>query len=113
MLKGVDEVQRNLDRWYHDDLLQNAVVVMEEIAALLEGYAKSNHEWQPQTGNTDTSTRGFISEVTPQVITAVLTAGMGYDVFLELARNGQWAWLWPAVEANKDVIRAKLEGIVK
>ncbi len=110
MLRGLDHVQRNLDLYYQG-ALRKAVVAMEEIAALLEGYAKANHPWQPRTGATDVSTRGFISEATPLVITATLSAGMEYDVFLELARDGRWAWLWPAIEANLETIKAKLQGI--
>jgi hypothetical protein len=112
MLRGQDQVVANLEKWYRDGILRKAATAMEEIAALLEGYAKANHPWMPDTGNTDTSTRGFIAEATPKVITAVLSAGMAYDVFLELARQGQWAWLWPAVEENFDEIKRKLESIV-
>ena len=113
MLRGQEEVFRNLDKWYTDGIFKKAATVMEEIAAILEGYAKANHPWEPQTGATDTSTRGFIAEVTPKVITAVLTAGMEYNVFLELAREGKWAWLWPAVEANLDLIKQKLQSITE
>lgn len=109
-LSGLDEVMANLERWYQGTL-KRAAVAMEEIAALLESYAKANHEWKDDTGATTTSISGFISEATPLVITATLSAGMSYDVFLELARDGKWAWLWPAVEANLDNIRAKLAGI--
>jgi hypothetical protein len=113
MLKGLDEVERNLEKWYHDGIMRKAAQVMEEIAAILEGYAKTHHEWHPDTGATDVSTRGFIAEVTPKMITAVLSAGMSYDVFLELARDGKWAWLWPAIEENMDLIKRKLESIVQ
>lgn len=113
LLRGQEEVLRNLDHWYHDGILKQAATAMEEIAALLEGHAKSNHPWKPDTGATDVSTKGFIAEATPLVITAVLTAGMSYDVFLELARDGKWAWLWPAIEANMDEIKAKLRSITE
>ena len=105
-----DDVIRNLEAWY-GDIIRRAHQAMEEITAILEDYAKSHHKWKPDTGATDVSTRGFIAEVTPAVITAVLTAGMEYDIFLELAREGKWSWLWPAIEANKDVIERKLGGI--
>jgi hypothetical protein len=36
---------------------------------------------------------------------------MDYDVFLETCREGRWSWLFPAIEAYEDVIRAKLESI--
>lgn len=110
MLKGQAEVERNLDKWYRGRL-DAAVRAMEEIAVILEGYAKSNHPWKPDTGATDVSTRAFIAEATPKMITVVLSVGMAYDVFLELARDGKWAWLWPAVETNLDKIKQKLEDI--
>lgn len=112
-LKGLAEVERNLDRWYRHGIYAKARQAMEEIAALLEGYAKTHHPWTPQTGHTDVSTRGFISEATPKVITAVLSAGVAYDIFLELARDGKWAWIWPAIEANRDMIRSKLQEITR
>jgi hypothetical protein len=86
---------------------------MEEIADHLAEYAKSNHPWESETGATEGSVRGFVEEAGPGVITAVISAGGGYDAFLELARSGKWSWLWPAVEANKDYIRAKLSEIFK
>jgi hypothetical protein len=107
-LTGQDEVQRNLDKWYTGEL-HKARVAMEEICVLLQGYAKTHHPWTPETGATDVSTIAFISEATPLVITAVLTAGMEYNVFLETARKGKWAWLWPAIEANEHEIKRILE----
>ena len=112
MLRGQAEVTQNLDRWYQGRLAK-AREAMEEIAVILEGYAKSHHPWTPRTGHTDVSTRGFIAEATPKIITAVLTAGMAYNVFLELCHEGRWSWLWPAVEENLPLIRQKLEGIVR
>lgn len=112
-LKGLAEVERNLNKWYSDGIMARARQAMEEIAALLDGYAKTHHPWTPRTGHTDVSTRGFISEVTPKIITAVLTAGMAYDVFLELAREGKWAWLWPTIQANLDMIKSKLQEITR
>lgn len=110
MLKGQKEVEQNLERWYQGTL-RNAANAMSEIGLILEGYAKANHPWRDQTGATNTKIRGFISEVTPIMITTTLSAGMEYNVFLELAREGKWAWLWPAVEANLDLIKNKLESI--
>lgn len=110
MLRGLDQVQANLDRYY-TGTLRRAAEAMEEIAVILEGYAKSHHPWKDDTGNTTNSIRGFIAEATPMTITAVLSAGMEYDVFLELAHDGKWAWLWPAIESNLDTIKAKLAGI--
>ena len=101
---GAQSVAKRL-RLVGTGMVKAALAAADEIAHLLEAYAKSNHLWKPQTGNTDNSTRGFVAAVTEDTITIVLSAGMSYDVFLELARSGKWAWLWPAVEANRERIR--------
>lgn len=107
-VEGADEVTRNLER-LAEDLYRRAYRAAEEIAALLESYAKANHPWKPDTGATDVSTRGTVVPSSPNiradVLTVVLSAGMEYDVFLELAKQGRHAWLWPAIEANLSRIR--------
>jgi hypothetical protein len=77
---------------------------MGEIASLLGSYARAHHPWTPQTGNTDTSTRAAIVKADETEIVVALTAGMDYDVFLELAREGRWSWLWPAMLDNQERI---------
>ena len=111
-LRGLDEVERNLDKWYQGRL-HKARIAMEEICSILESYAKTNHPWRTQTGATIINIRAFIAEATPTALMGVLTAGMSYNVFLELAREGKWAWLWPAVEANLPMIKRKLDGIME
>jgi len=62
-----------------------------------------------ETGNLTNSIRGEIAEVTPVLIRGVLTAGMEYGVFLELARNGKWAFLWPTIINHEAEILAMLK----
>jgi hypothetical protein len=97
-IEGVDIVLRNLTKveaWFHQALHDAG----EEIAHLLASYAKTHHLWQPKSGATDTSTIGQIVEETREYVLVAVSAGMDYDVFLELAREGRWSWLWPAVVA--------------
>jgi hypothetical protein len=75
----------------------------EEIGELLVGYAKTHHLWQPQTGQTELTTQAVIEEVNGMIEVA-LTTETDYSTFLELARNGRFAWLWPAMDANKGAI---------
>jgi len=127
ILQGEAEVMRNLERWY-SGAQAGAARAMQNIAVLLENYAKAHHgttpraagwvyphgkdagtrRWRPAgigwgdvTSATQQQTRGFVSRVTQNEIEVVLTAGTEYAPKLELARNGRWAWLWPAVEANR------------
>lgn len=98
----------------------NAVVVemsdagreaAQEIAALLEDYAKANHPWQSDTGRTQMTTEGIVEEVNG-VIEVMLTTGTDYSYFLELARGGKFAWLFQAMDSNRDnithILREKL-----
>ena len=97
---GMAEVERNTALYLA--AVQKAMRdAGEEIASLLANHAKSNHPWMPRTGATDVSTKGTVIESTAEFVTIALTAGMTYDVFLELAHQGKWAWLGPTVEAVK------------
>ena len=76
-----------------------------QIAGVLEAYAKGNHPWEVDTGNTNQSTIGTSVQIEPLIYEAILSAGMDYDVDLELAKNGRFAWLWPAILANQEQIQ--------
>lgn len=79
-----------------------------EIAALLEGYAKANHPFQNQTGDTERTTTCTVQE-TAGVIQIILFSKTPYAQYLELARQGKWAWLRDAVTANRAQINHILE----
>lgn len=100
---GLDQVLRNLGEYERNmhDALHDAG---EEIGHYLANYAKTHHLWMPQTGATDVSTVGQIVQETRDYVLVALSAGMSYNVFLELAHEGRWAWLWPAVVDSKDEI---------
>jgi hypothetical protein len=103
-VNGIDTVVGNLEI-FAESLRQRAWEAADEIGFLLESYAKGDHPWKPETGATDASTRHDVVDAGGDIIEIYLSAGMDYDVFLELARGGKWAWLWPSVEANKDNIQ--------
>ena len=108
MTGGFDEVERNLDK-LEADLRRRAARAMDEVGIHLANYAKTHHLWTPRTGATDVSTVGGLYEETQEYVRAVLSAGMTYNVFLELARSGRWSWLKPAVDANHSTILRIIE----
>lgn len=57
-----------------------------------------------ETGDTTRSIKGEVVEVSAELVRGVLSAGMDYDIYLELAREGKWAFLWPTIVAHKDDI---------
>ena len=103
-MSGLDGVRANLKALYSGER-KSIANAMGEICSVLGAWAQGHHDWKPRTGNTDTSTRAAIVKADTEEIVLALTAGMDYDVFLELARDGKWAWLWPAMLANQERMR--------
>jgi hypothetical protein len=100
---GIEQVLANLDADVQRKM-KLAVDAMETVCQLLQNYAKSEHTYTDRTANTTNSIRGFVAEITPDVIRGVLSAGMEYDVFLELARDGKWAFLLPTITKHQTEI---------
>lgn len=100
---GLDQVQRNLEKLAAREM-GGIVAAFRELQTILVKYADTNHPWQNETGMTVATTRADIVKADLEEIVLSLSAGMDYDVFLELARDGKWAWLLNALVANEDVI---------
>lgn len=99
--KALDDLEREIHR--------RTVRAGDEIGHYLANYAKTHHLWTPRTGATDVSTVGGVYEETREYVRVVLSAGMSYDVWLEILNSGRWAWLRPAVEASQGQIMRILE----
>jgi hypothetical protein len=100
---GIDTVTQALHDYQLDQ--QNRIrLACIEIAHYLEQYAITNHLWKVRTQATNVTTKGTFDEVGEDLYAVVLSAGMDYDVFLELIKNGKYAWLWPAMVENEKVI---------
>ena len=104
---GLADIEDGFER-YLQETFRRCALACADIARLLQNYAIANHPWQNQTWATTLTTLGSWEQVADAVFEIALSAGMAYDVFLELARDGRWAWLWPAVEANQREIMATL-----
>ena len=109
---GMEEAQRKLVE-VALLLQERAKVAVEEVMAALEGWAKSEHLYTDRTANTTVSIKGQVAEASALLVRGVLSAGMDYDVYLELARDGKWAFLWPTIEKHKDDIRKMIESRMK
>lgn len=78
----------------------------------MEGAAKVNAPWQNDTGAARSSLRGFAQRDGDR-IQIVLCAGMEYSPFLELARGGKYAIIWPTIEQELPQLKAALKGILR
>lgn len=111
MINGADGAMNALEVRLAQ-IAARAEVAMNAVAAALEGWAKTEHTYQDQSGDLSGSIRSYVAEVTPQAIKVLLVAGMPYAVFVERARSGKWAFLLPAVERHKDDITMLLNQIL-
>lgn len=106
-ITGVAEVNANLQKAV-EKMRQAAETAMQEVAELLQEYARANHPWQNQSGQTEATTQAGITELSADLIRVTLSTETDYSKFLELARDGTWAWLWPMLVACEEAIKAIL-----
>ena len=85
-ITGLSDVFAGLDG-YLEQFKDGVLEAAEVIATALQEYAKTHHLWTPRTGDTTRSTRGRVAMQTREYVLISLTAGMDYDVMLELART--------------------------
>lgn len=81
-----------------------AEAAMQEVGAALERWAKEEHAFTNRTGELEASIEGFLAASGPSLISTVLKADTPYAHFVELARSGRWAYLWPVIERHQDEI---------
>lgn len=77
---------------------------MQQAMELIAYYARTEHLYTRRSGNTEMTTEGGLYEATAQKVVGVVSAGMSYDKWLSLIRNGQWSFLWPAMLNHKEEI---------
>lgn len=111
-MSNADAVQLRLEEVVRQ-MQQNAETAMHEVMAALEGWAKSEHAYRDRTANNTNSIKGEVAEVSAEIVRGVLSAGMEYSAFLELAKEGKWAFLWPVIERHKDDILAIIQNRMK
>lgn len=104
---GFDTVARNLEIWsaLHRAKLESALDATMQQAA---HWVNTEHTYTARTGNTEITTVGGIWASRsgtfagdPNYIAGIVSSGMSYDYFLELARAGKWAYLWPIMRAHE------------
>ena len=79
---------------------------LEQAMELIAYYARTEHLYTRRTGLTEQTTVGGIYEATAAKVVGIVSASMSYDEFLEAAREGKWAFLWPAMMAHREEILA-------
>ena len=107
-IRNLSVVMGNLS-YYVQGSREQAYMAAREIAEMLQYAAKTEHPWNDDTFMTRITTKGSIMEQTEDHVLITLSAGMYYDVYLELSREGKWAWIWPTVMKKQPEIMKILE----
>jgi hypothetical protein len=96
-MPGADKVVSNLKGWA--DRRRGATVALaQNWAGQLEGRAKQSRPWSDRTSNARTGLFGAVEVKGAQVLIQ-LGHSVQYGVYLELARDGQYAILKPTIDA--------------
>lgn len=103
-MKGIDQIQRNLSK-LESRLHQQAGLAADEIAQYLESYSKQNAPFTDRSTNLRGSIDGDWERVRIDLYRVILSAGMDYAIFVELVRDGKYAFLWPAIVDSQEAIR--------
>lgn len=111
MAAGVGEVLAAFDGFARG-LEGRIELCIQTIVGALEGWAKSEHSYTDRTTNLTNSIKGLVGEVSSTGATGYLTATMEYAVFVELARDGKWAFLWPVIERHREDIMKIIEQVL-
>ena len=93
---------------YVEGLKKNIEWAADVIAEKLTYYTRNTHPWVDDTWRTRQTTEATVVKDSDDLTLIILHSGMSYDVFLELAHDGKWAYLLPAIEANKGFILSVL-----
>ncbi len=107
-VEGLADLLANLDAVAQKVVL-GRVAAAQEICDLLAAWAKANAPFTDRTGDLRASIAAEIESVSADLVTLVLGAGTEYATYVELGHDERFAYLRPAIEAN----RSAMEEIVK
>jgi hypothetical protein len=109
---GQDGVKRRMTE-YAMKVRLTAFLLAQYWAAILENDAKTNAQWQDQTGNARQTLHAFAVMLSADMIALYLSHGVNYGVFLEVRYAGRYAIIWPTIEQHLPMMRQMLQEIFK
>ena len=87
------------------------VQVANYFKAVFETYAKENASWVDRTSNARQTLHGWVDEVSHDTVALYLSHGVEYGKHLELIAAGQYAIIWPTIQAHLKAVGDMLKGI--
>jgi phage gpG-like protein len=123
-IAGAEKVKINM-ALAQKDIVARVAVAIEKTCVDVSNHAKANHarssnphgmgRFISQTGTLIRSITPELTSVTPTLITGVVYSNMEYAAFVELgtSRNRPYPYLWPALVANANRLRQRVEAALK
>lgn len=87
--------------------------IADRYAPEIEAYMKDNATWTDQTGNARANLRAEVEEIAGEMAQIVLSHGVEYGTFLELAHGGAYAILAPTVDVFGPRIWADVRAMLR
>lgn len=96
---------------YTQAIFQSGRRIAHEQAAEMEAYAKSNAPWQDRTGAARSSLSATVEETGP-IGTIVLSHGVPYGIWLEVANGGRFAIIAPTIDVFGPRVMRSLQNMI-
>lgn len=105
------EVVANLRR-FDEQMRAGLLLITQQVAARMEDWAKANAPWTDRTGN---ARRGLTASANWEDyihLVVKMSHTVDYGAMLELAHNGNYAILGPAIDKYRDEFLREWENII-
>ncbi len=110
---------RNIQAWANQftqdviDALEQALSqIVDKYAPQIESWMKANAKWTDRTANARQALRGDTEKIVRQSYNIVLTHGVEYGKWLELANQGRYSIIQPALDYWTPIIMAEVARVI-
>lgn len=84
------------------------LMILQSLASIMEGQAKTNAIWTDRTGNARIGLKGGVEMRSPTTFVLYLGHSVEYGIWLEKANAGNYAIIKPTIDANENAIKTKI-----
>ena len=85
-------------KWYQEAIYEGILKLAEYFKPKIEAWMKQNAVWTDRTGNARQTLFTDIKTVINQMVTITLNHGVDYGYWLEVANNGDYSIILPALD---------------
>ncbi len=93
-----EEVFGELGEAYAQAIHNGVLQIAQRYAPEIEAWMKTNASWEDRTGNARQSLIGDVEDIANQAVILIMSHGVEYGTFLELANAGKYAVVTPALD---------------